>query len=146
MGLIVHTLFFIHFINQKKILITHSTLIKIMEKIINFINALEEIGIIQKDIIILKKLCFEYNSKNIFEFLQIHIPMVSASFITTSTTWPLYHYDGLNLNTILLLRVLVGITNYMRVCPNHQQAMTSLIHHHGNTYFNFYCNFNFFVI
>ena len=96
-----------------------------------FFDCFDMIGIHTDDIISLKNLCIEYKSNNIYEFLKIKIPNTSSSYVTSDSTWPLYHKDGLRLNTILVLRALVGLTIYMEICLGQFNTMKLMMHHDG---------------
>ena len=120
--------FFLIFISKTKEIIFNK------KKMNVFFDCFEMIGINTDDIIILKNLCIEYNSNNIYEFLKIKIPITSSSYVTSDSTWPLYHKDGLHLNTILVFRALVGLTIYMEICPRHFHTMKSMMHHNGIYY------------
>jgi hypothetical protein len=100
-----------------------------------FFNCLEEIGLSKNDCELMRNLAIEYKSNDIFQFLKIKIPTVVNTQHNGNnnkgSTWPIYHFNGLGLMSILLLRVLVGLTQYMGVSASHSQAINSLITYNG---------------
>jgi hypothetical protein len=100
-----------------------------------FFNTLEEIGLGKNDCELMRNLANKYKTTDIFQFLKIKIPIDvnlqhNGNHIR-GATWPLYHYNGLGMISTLLLRVLVGLTQFMGISDSHLQAINSLITYNG---------------